>query len=445
MTDSDPEVSDAGATPRRGVRAVFPAGGPVDGEVRLPGSKSLTNRALVLASLAEGETRIERPLISDDTLFMVAGLKNLGFQVRKKEQHDFITVQGAGGAVPWNEGRVWAGSAGTVLRFLLALLPLGRGRFLLDGDEHLRRRPILDLVEALRALGAEITPLGGDGDRLPLEIEGRGGLEGGEVELDGVTSSQFLSALLLSGRRYRRGVAVTVRGDLVSKPYADLTVQALEAFGVPVERDGYARFAVRPGPMACPRFAVEGDASAATYFLGAAAVCGGRVRVHGVGEGSLQGDAAFASVLRAMGCEETSGRDWIEVRGPVVRGGTFDLNAMPDAALTLAVVAPFAGTPTRIVNVANLRLKESDRIAALVAELRRTGIHAVELADGLEIRPGRPHGALVRTYEDHRVAMAFAVLGLAVEGISLENPGCVSKSFPDFFERLDALTGRPRP
>jgi 3-phosphoshikimate 1-carboxyvinyltransferase len=429
-------------TPPRARYDVAPAEGPVEGEVLLPGSKSLTNRALCLAALAEGESRLESPLLSDDTLFMVAGLKNIGIQVRKREMQDFITVLGKGGRIPWGEGRVWAGSAGTVMRFMTALLTLGNGTYRLDGDDHLRRRPLSTLVEALRSVGASIRCLGHEGTRPPLEITGNGTLRGGRVLLPGETSSQFLTALLLAGPRMEEGIDVVLEGELTSKPYADLTVDVMGRFGVIVEREGYERFRVGPGTYRGTTYRVEGDASAATYFLAVPAVLGGRVRVRGVGRESSQGDAAFPSVLERMGAEVTSGPDWIEVAGPVKTGGVFDMNAMPDATLTLAVLGPFVSSPIEIRNVPNLRLKESDRIASLGNELARLGARVETFDDGLTVHPGPLKGARVETYNDHRVAMAFAVAGLAVPGVSIEDPGCVSKSFPDFFERLESLTGR---
>ncbi|MHC5040669.1 MAG: 3-phosphoshikimate 1-carboxyvinyltransferase, partial [Planctomycetota bacterium] len=307
-------------SPYRATYEVAPATGPLTGEVTLPGSKSLTNRALCLASLADGVSRLDNPLLSDDTLYMVAGLKNLGFQIRKRELETFITVQGGGGILPWNEGRIWAGSAGTVLRFILGILPLGQGRFIIDGDAHLRKRPIRQLVEALRTLGATIDFLGAGGKELPLEVRGEGGLVGGKVSLAGGTSSQFLSALLMAGPCMAKGVEVSVEGELASKPYADMTLQAMDRFGISVQREGYSRFQVLPGTYAAGRIPIEGDASAATYFLACAAVCGGRVRVKGVGKDSLQGDTEFASVLGAMGAEIQMGPDWIEVKGPVKTG-----------------------------------------------------------------------------------------------------------------------------
>jgi 3-phosphoshikimate 1-carboxyvinyltransferase len=424
------------------VYEVAPAGGPVTGEVRVPGSKSITNRALLLAALAGGESRLTGLLLSDDTLYMVAGLKNLGFQVRKKEAEDTVTVAGSAGKIPWNEGRVWTGNAGTAMRFLTAVLPFGRGTFVVDGESRLRKRPHAVLVDALRRLGAEVRFLGAGGREPPVEIRGRGEIRGGALEIDGEVSSQYLSALLLAGPLMNEGLDVSIRGDLASKPYVDVTLQVMRAFGVAVEREGYARFRVAHGAYTGGEIEIEGDASAATYFLAVPAVCGGRVRVRGVGPDSAQGDARFPGVLARMGAKVSSGPGWLETEGGELVGGTFEMNDMPDAALTLAAVAPFARGPVEIRNVPNLRVKETDRIGALCRALRALGAGAEELPDGLRVTPGSLRGARVRTEGDHRMAMAFAVAGLAVPGVSLEDPGCVSKTFPDFFERLEALTGK---
>ncbi|MHC4598014.1 MAG: 3-phosphoshikimate 1-carboxyvinyltransferase [Planctomycetota bacterium] len=416
-------------------------GRPVEGEVALPGSKSITQRALCLAALAEGESRIEGPLLSDDTLFMVAGLKNLGFQVRKKEVQDFVTLTGAAGSIPWDQGRIWAGGAGTVLRFILPVLPLGKGTYLIDGDDRLRRRPVGALVEALRKLGADIEHRGAPGDNLPLEVRGRGGLQGGPLALSGAVSSQFLSALLMIGPLLEGGLEIRLEDDLTSKPYVDLTLQAMDRFGVQVEREGYSLFRVPQGAYRGCTFPVEGDASAATYFLAAGAVSGGAVRVNGVGAVSRQGDSAFLSLLEAMGARTAKGETWMEAKGPVSKGGNFDMNGMPDAVPTLAMVGLFAPSPTEIRKVPNLRVKESDRIAAVASELTKLGARVETFDDGLRVTPGTRRGAILHTHEDHRMAMTFAVAGLAIPGVVLENPGCVSKSFPDFFERLEALAG----
>ncbi len=421
---------------------VTPAEGPLDGDVPLPGSKSLTNRALCLGALAEGASRLDKPLLADDTLYMVAGLKNLGFKVRKPATSNFIQVQGRGGRIPWDEGRVWAGAAGTVLRFLLAVLPLGEGVYTIDGDARLRKRPIADLVEALRGLGADIELLGAGGRALPARVKGGGGLAGGAISIPGGVSSQFLSALLMAGPVMQEGLDVRVEGTLTSRPYADLTLRAMSAFGVDVERQGYERFRVPRATYRGMKYTIEGDASASTYFLAAGAVCGGRVKVTGVGSASVQADTGFARVLETMGAEVQSGPDWIEVRGRAQGGGVFDLADMPDAAQTLAVTALFASEPVEIRNVGNLRVKETDRIHALCAELRKLGGRVEEYDDGLKVHPGASGGARIETYNDHRMAMAFSVAGLALPGVVIEDPGTVSKSFPDFYERLETLTGR---
>ncbi|MHC4778130.1 MAG: 3-phosphoshikimate 1-carboxyvinyltransferase, partial [Planctomycetota bacterium] len=402
----------------------------------------VTQRALCLAALAEGESQLENPLLSDDTLFMVAGLKNIGFQVRKRELQESITLRGEKGSIPWDEGRVWAGAAGTVLRFLLAMLPLGKGVFTIDGEPRLRKRPIMELVEALNDLGADIVSMGSGGDFLPLEVKGKGGMKGGSITLSGKTSSQFLSALLMVGPKMDKGLEVHIEDRLASLPYVDLTLEAMQRFGVSVENEAYLRFRVKRGEYRGCRFPVEGDASAATYFLASGAVSSGRVRVKGVGRDSRQGDAGFLELLDRMGAETGVGPDWLEAAGPLTAGGTFDMNSLPDAVPTLAVASLFTPHPTEIRNVPNLRVKESDRIAAVSRELRKLGARVDEYEDGMKITPGPLTGGRIETYEDHRMAMAFAVAGLAAEGVIIENPGCVSKSFPGFFSKLEALVGR---
>jgi 3-phosphoshikimate 1-carboxyvinyltransferase len=429
-------------TPPRSVYEIAPAGGPVRGEVVLPGSKSVTNRALLVAALAHGDSRLSGPLLSDDTLYMVAGLKNLGFQVRKKEVEDAITVAGSAGRIPWPEGRVWTGNAGTAMRFLTAALCLGSGTYVIDGDARMRKRPHTILVDALRRLGADVRFLGEGGGEPPVEIRGKGGLDGGALDLEGEVSSQYLSSLLLAAPLMKKGLDVSVRGELTSKPYVDVTLRVMEDFGVRAEREEYRRFRVAPGSYRGRDYAIEGDASAATYFLAIPAICGGKVRTKGVGPGSAQGDVKFLGVLERMGAVATSGPGWMQVEKGELRGGTFDMNDLPDATLTLAVVGCFASAPVEIRNVPNLRVKETDRIAALCRGIRALGAGAEEYPDGLRVVPGPLRGASIRTENDHRIAMAFAVAGLAVPGVRLENPDCVSKTFPDFYERLEALTGK---
>lgn len=416
--------------------------GPVSGTLAPPGSKSLTNRVFLLAALARGESEILRPLFSDDTLYMLSSLKYLGFRLSQSPDTASVKAQGADGSVPWDGARLYVGNAGTAMRFLAATLCLGRGSYTLDGDGRMRQRPMADLIEALETLGATVRTPAREG-RPPLEISG-GPVRGGEVEVDGSTSSQFLSALLMTGRCMEKGLIVRVKGELVSRPYVDLTLDAMQRFGCEAENRGYRSFRVPPGSYRGAAYEVEADATAASYFLAAAAVTGGDVTVQGLGTASRQGDVGFADVLAAMGCRVDKTASTLRVRGPALRGVDVDLCHMPDVVPTLAQVALCVEGPTVIRNVANLRVKESDRLSALTREIRKLGGSVDERPDGLTLRPGRPlHGADIDTYNDHRIAMSFAVLGLAVPGIVIRNPGCVSKTYPRFFEDLSSITASP--
>ncbi len=412
--------------------------GPVSGSVEPPGSKSYTNRYFLLASLATGKSEIHRPLVSDDSLFMLSSLKYLGFKLAQNLGGTIVSAQGSGGKVPWDTARLYVGNAGTAMRFLTAALSLGAGKYSIDGDSRMRERPIGDLAGALKSLGLGITYLGKEGFP-PVEISG-GPAEGGTVSVAGETSSQFLSGLLMAGRCMRKGLEISVQGGLSSRPFVDVTMDAMEKFGAAVENSGYRSFRVGPGGFAGRKVKVEADATAAAYFLSAAAVTGGKVVVRGVGSESKQGDVQFARVLGEMGCKAEILADEIRLESGPLKGIEADLNGMPDTAPTLAVTALFADGPTSIRNVASLRVKESDRISACATELRKTGASVDELPDGLTIRPpAKLKGALIETYNDHRMAMSFTILGLKVPGVSISNPGCVSKTYPGFFEDLKTL------
>ncbi len=418
-------------------RLITPARGPVSSTVRVPGSRSITNRALVLGALADGRTLIEGALWSDDTLLMAGGLRALGVAVEEDARSERFVVLGQGGRIPAAEATIDAGNAGTVARFLTAVAALGRGRYVIDGTPRMRERPIQDLVIALRALGVEVTAPSGCP---PVVVQGRG-LPGGRTTVRGAVSSQFLSALLMVAPLAASPVEIAVEGEVVAAPYVDLTIGLMEAFGVTVERDGYRWFRLSPQRYHPRAFPVEPDASSASYFFAAAAITGGRVTVLGLGRASLQGDLRFLDVLQAMGCEVRWTEDGVEVRGPKrLRGVDVDLNSMSDMTMTLAAIAPFAEGPVGIRNVAHIRRQESDRLSAVATELRRLGQEVREREDGLEIIPRPVRPAVVETYGDHRIAMAFAVAGLRTEGIAIADPAFVSKTFPDFFDRLDALT-----
>jgi 3-phosphoshikimate 1-carboxyvinyltransferase len=418
----------------------YVATAPVDAEVELPGSKSYTNRALLLAALARGESRLEGVLWSDDTRYMLGALAELGIATRYDARDQSITVSGTGGTVPASTANLFVGNAGTAARFLTAYVALGRGRFRIDGVTRMHERPIGPLLRALVQLGVRATSEAGN-DCPPVLVESDG-ISGGTVSIAGDVSSQFISALLMIAPCTPQGIVVNVIGDLVSKPYVDLTLSSMAAFGAQGTNDGYRRIAVPGGQGYRGRtYLVEPDASGASYFFAAAAVTGGRVRIKALGQGSAQGDLRLVELLKQMGCTVEYAADWTELRGPrQLSGIDVDMADLSDVAQTLAAVAPFAAGPVRIRGIAHIRHKETDRISAMATELRRLGASIVEHPDGWEIHPSRLHGAAVETYDDHRMAMSLTVTGLRVPGVRILNPGCVSKTFPDFFERFAQLT-----
>ncbi|MDH3292959.1 MAG: 3-phosphoshikimate 1-carboxyvinyltransferase [Acidimicrobiia bacterium] len=442
--------------PDDSVLAVEPLEEPFSATVDVPGSKSHTNRGLLCAALATGPSTLTRVLLADDTAAMLESLRALGVDLTIDQRGPVsatVMVRGVGGGEsgrgaqgdstqPSGRGFAVDGTArinvrqsGTTGRFLLPALAAGQGRFLLDGHPQLRERPFGPQLEALRTLGAEII-----GSRLPLEIHGRS-LKGGRITLSGDLSSQFLSGLLLAAPLFAAPTVLSVDGELVSKPYVELTVHTMRAFGVPVDADIDAgRFSVPVGHYRPTTLAIEPDASAAAYFFAAAAMTGSRVKVEGLGRSTVQGDIRFVELLERMGAEVTMAEDFIEVRGTGrLVGIRADMADISDTAQTLAVVAACAHTPSEITGVGFIRHKETDRIAAPVAELRRLGIDARATDDGFIVRPGRIKPGVVETYDDHRMAMSFALLGLVHPGIEIANPGCVNKTFPNFFDMLAAL------
>lgn len=428
--------------------AIEPVDGPLDAIVTLPGSKSITNRALVCAALATGTSTLRGALQADDTEAMASGLQRLGMSVDLQWQDSTIQVAGLGGTFGAGPHTVDARMSGTTARFLLPVLGLGRGRARLTGHPQLLERPMDSAIEAVRQLGVMVTETGRPG-HLPVEVTGAGGIEGGRIALPGDVSSQFLSGLLLAAPAMRTGLEVELTTPLVSRPYIAMTAAVMAAFGASVAgnldanlaADGRA-FSVAPGGYRATTYIVEPDASAASYFFAAAAVIGGRVRVEGLGKASVQGDKRFVDVLGQMGCTVAVGDRFTEVRaGDELRGVDVDLADFSDTAPTLAVVAAFASSPTRVRGIGFIRRKETDRIAAVVTELRRCGVDAEEEPDGFVVRPpaGGPRPARIQTYGDHRMAMSFAALGLRVPGTVIADPGCVAKTFPGFFETLDGL------
>jgi 3-phosphoshikimate 1-carboxyvinyltransferase len=412
-----------------------------DAEITVPGSKSHTNRALVCAALADGRSVLGGALFADDTAAMVAALRSLGLTVTTDPQAETMTVEGCGGQVPPGPARLDVAQSGTTSRFVLGLLGLGPGPYRLDGHPQLRGRPFGPLISSLRELGVGI-----EGEALPLEVAG-GRLSAGVVCLSGSASSQFLSGLLLAAPYARPiaggpgpGLTIELVDTLVSRPYVDLTVATMAQFGVAVEQHDGRCYRVAPQRYAARELALEPDASAASYFFAAAAITGGRVRIAGLGSHTRQGDIRFVDVLARMGADVAQGPDWTEVRGrPGLRGIDVDMADISDTAQTLAVVATFATGPTRIRGVGFIRHKETDRVGAVVTELQRLGIRAEIVDGGFVVHPGQPRPGLVRTYDDHRMAMSFALLGLVHPGITLEDPSCVAKTFPHFFAVLDQL------
>lgn len=405
--------------------------------VAIPGSKSYTHRALIVSALAGGASILIHALRSEDTDHTIRALKKLGVPVLCKE--DGLHVQGKGGKLAAPEERIFIGNSGTSMRFLTALAALKKGRTLLDGSERMRKRPIAQLLEGLAALGVDAYSKERNGYP-PVVIESQG-IKGGWARINGGESSQFLSAILMVAPHAVEDVRVEVTGPPVSKHYIDITLGVMRAFGVEVENAGYRSFFVRAGQRYVPQqYEIEGDASNASYFFSAAAVARGRVRVENLRLPSLQGDIRFLDILERMGCGVIRGEDWAEVHGKELQGIEVDMNAMPDLVPTLAVTAAFARGKTAIRNIGHLRLKESDRLRTLTRELSRMGIRVEEGEDGLKIEGGKAHGAEIETYQDHRLAMSFAVAGLAVSGVKIKGEECVNKSFPDFWKTLGRLS-----
>ena len=421
-----------------------PISGPVHASVRLPGSKSITNRTLLLAALADGESRLIAPLHSDDTFYMAQALRELGVAVKETPEGDFH-VTGTGGAFHSPAKTLFIGNSGTTVRFLTAaacLAPAG-SEVVLDGVARMRERPIRDLLGALLTLGVNAESINGHGCP-PVRVQG-GGLPGGSCRLRGDVSSQFLTALMQVAPYAVRDVTIEVLGDLISKPYIDITLAVMQSFGVEMENNNYQRLSVKSGQRYLSQeYSIEADASNASYFLAAAAVTGGSVTLENLGSNSIQGDIRFADVLERMGCTVQRGAA-LQVTGPGhLRGIEADMEAIPDTAQTLAVVAAFADGPSHLTGLASLRVKETDRLKAVAKELPKLGVRVEEGRDDWTITPspaGSYHGSVIDTYDDHRMAMSFAVAGLRIPGVVINDPGCVAKTFPDFWERWEGAFG----
>ncbi|MCF6205907.1 MAG: 3-phosphoshikimate 1-carboxyvinyltransferase [Sulfurovum sp.] len=414
----------------------------VEGEVNLPGSKSLSNRALLIAALAEGTTTITNLLESDDTRHMLNALKQLGIAYELSEDKTTCTMHGNGGPFENSEPvELFLGNAGTAMRPLCAALCLGRGEYVLTGEPRMKERPIGHLVDALREAGADISYLENEGYP-PLKIVANG-LKGGRVKIDGSISSQFLTALLIAAPMAQNDMHIEIVGELVSKPYIDITLDIMQRFGVEVENRNYKTFMVKAGQRyrAPNRYMVEGDASSASYFLAAAAIKGGTVKVTGVGKKSVQGDVAFVDVLEKMGAKVEWGDEYIAVTRGDLNAVDMDFNHIPDAAMTIATTALFADGTTTLRNIYNWRVKETDRLAAMATELRKVGATVEEGEDYLTIIPPKhlKHAA-IDTYDDHRMAMCFSLLALDPVSVTINEPECTAKTFPTYFEVLESIS-----
>lgn len=427
------------------IREITTVSRPVRGTIRPPGSKSLTNRALIVAALARGSSTLRNVLHSDDTRVMLDSLHRLGIEVTHERGGADLRVTGCGGTIPFATADLWLENSGTSIRFLTAACALGNGEYRLDGNARMRERPIAPLIDAVCRWGSQSGSEPGTRAECelgtgcpPIHIFARG-LPSATIEVAGDLSSQYLSALLMVAPCAAGEVTVQVAGELVSRPYVDMTMAVMRAFGGEIREAEAGVFSTTGAGYRQANYDIEPDASAASYFMAAAAVTGGDVTIAGLSRDALQGDVHFADVLERMGCRVTWLRDAVRVEGGPLRGVDVDMNGISDTAQTLAAVAPFAEGPTRIRNVAHMRHKETDRVAALVTELTRLGIRAEEHDDGLTIHPGPMHPAVIETYEDHRMAMSFAILGLRHPGVQIADPGCTSKTYPEFFNDLERL------
>jgi 3-phosphoshikimate 1-carboxyvinyltransferase len=421
---------------------ITPLRQPPDATVHVPGSKSITNRALVLAALSEPwkDSELRGVLRSDDTEIMVEALQTLGFRMKLDWPSNVIRVRRpeCPRLIPADEADLFVGNSGTTMRFLTAMASLGHGRYRLDGVARMRERPMQDLLSALCQLGVKAYSEGNNG--YPPVIVETNGLKGGRVRIKGNASSQFLTALLMAAPLARDEVTIEMDGPQVSQPYVAMTVSMMRSFGAEIETDLTTYYYVGRRPWYEGQiYDIESDASAASYFFAAAAITQGEIGVSGLSTNSLQGDVRFVNALFEMGCHVKEWQTGISVKGWPLHGIDADMNDISDTVMTLAAVACFAEGPTTIRNVAHIRHKETDRLAALATELRRVGAEVEEFADGLTITPRPLHGAEIETYNDHRMAMSMALIGLKVPGIVIKNPGCVAKTYPGFFADLERL------
>ena len=411
--------------------------GPLEAEIQPPGSKSITNRVLVCAAFANGTSVLTGALDSEDTRVMISSLRQLGIEIAIDQGGTRLQVKGCNGIPPTKQASLFVANSGTTMRFLTAMLGTIDGTFRIDGIERMRVRPIADLLESLVLLGASTHSENNDGCP-PICING-GGMRGGTANIRGDISSQFLSGLLLAAPNSKAAIKLLVDGPLVSTPYIDMTIRVMEAFGVQIDQNQHDTFQITPQQYASTDFLIEPDASAASYFWAAAAIAGGAVTVRGLRRDALQGDVAFCDCLQRMGCRVENNQNGITVLSGTLRGIEVDMNNISDTVQTLAAVALFADGPTTITGVAHIRHKETDRITDLARELRKFGADVEENPDGLRITPQKLRPAEIETYNDHRMAMSLALVGLKVPKVVIQNPDCTQKTYPAFFDDLNSV------
>lgn len=426
---------------------------PIDWMVTVPGSKSMTNRVLLLAALQQGTITIDGVLFSDDSRVFLSSLQSLGFELQIDEEKKQVILEGCGGRIPKAEAEIYVGSAGTAARFLTAMLGCSEGTYVIQASEQMKKRPMKPLFELLEKLGTQITYLEKE-FFLPVQIVGcrkandkkcefgNSDVIPKYMELDISKSTQFLSAMLLISPMFEEGIQIHITSDKKDGSYIRITRQMMEAFGVKVNFDGRDYIVPRGATYYRTQYTVEPDMSAACYFYGAAAVTGGRALVRHVHMDNTQGDVKFLEVLKQMGCKIEEKEEGILVEGPkkgFLQGIHINMNDFSDQTMTLSVLAPFCNSTVRIEGIAHIRLQESDRLHGIATELTRLGIKCEEEESAITIYPGKPHPGIVETYEDHRMAMAFSLIGLCTDGIVIDNPDCCRKTFENYFELLDAL------
>jgi len=421
------------------IKEINPLDFEVDSRLKAPPSKSYTHRSLFIAALSEGNSKIIGPLFSDDINYTIDALKKLGIKIREESNKDgiILNVEGRGGVLKEPLDPLYIGNSGTTLRFLMAAASLVNGEVTIDGDEEVRKRPVKGLEDSLKRLGVTIESNKGCP---PVRISSNGVI-GGETSLEPSQSSQYLSALLLTSPYSKPYMKIKITGEIPSSPYVDMTIDVMNKFGVSVQRKDYSEFLINPSVYTGQKYIVEGDFSNCSYFMAIAAISKGRIIIENLNKDSKQADKVFVNVLENMGCKIEWNNNSLVVRGGELKGIEIDMRKSPDIVPTLSIVSAFAKGPTKIKNIETLRYKETDRLNAIANEIKKIGCKVEEGNDYIIIGPGKLSGAEIETYKDHRMAMSFAVAGLFINGIKIRDPGCVSKSYPNFWNDFSKICG----